>query len=190
MIFRKHNHCNGSICYHEKRYFGIRVSHWKMISVLLTVLFLTGVVYLFLRSSYDYEVMLRKPVSLIYPIRMNAYAEEVDAGHSAEPKFPLADLSEREKNIALIKNIFGRDSETAIRVFTCESGLRSKAENDHNYDGFPDIGIAQIHVTSQSLFTVSEMFDAYANLLQAKRMFDSRGWQPWESSNPCHHALK
>lgn len=97
----------------------------------------------------------------------------------------LADEPERVRNTQLIKTIFGKDSAQAIRVFTCESGLRTLAMNEHNHDGFPDVGVAQIHVTSQSAFTVKEMQNAVANLYRAKAMFDSRGFQPWDSSKSC-----
>jgi hypothetical protein len=97
----------------------------------------------------------------------------------------LAPLPERQRNAQLIRYYFGRDADQAIRVFTCESGLRTLAENDHNADGFPDIGIAQIHVTPSHPFTADEMKNPVANLLQAKKLFDDRGWQPWDSSRHC-----
>jgi hypothetical protein len=92
---------------------------------------------------------------------------------------------ERVRNTQLIKTIFGKDAQQAIKVFTCESGLRTMAMNEHNSDGFPDVGIAQIHVTDKSAFTVPEMQSPVANLYRAKEMFDSRGWQPWDSSKAC-----
>lgn len=97
----------------------------------------------------------------------------------------LAPQPERERNEKLIRWIFGRDAQQAIKVFTCESGLRSEAMNTHNSDGFPDVGIAQIHVTNSMPFSVDEMKNPIANLYQAKRLFDTRGWQPWDSSKSC-----
>lgn len=117
---------------------------------------------------------------IISPLAERAFADDVTFKQPA-----LAPEPERVRNIGLIRNIFGKDSPDAIHVFTCESGLRTLAENDHNDDGFPDIGVAQIHVTSGSVFSIADMRNPMANLLQAKRMFDNRGWQPWASSQRC-----
>lgn len=97
-----------------------------------------------------------------------------------------APLSERERNINLIKRYFGKDADDAIRVFTCESGLRTEAINPNNKDGNPDVGIAQIHVYPSDPFTIEDMKNPYANLAEAKHKFDNRGWQPWVSSYKCH----
>jgi len=98
---------------------------------------------------------------------------------------PLAPEPERQRNIELIQTIFGSDADQAIKVFTCESGLRTLAMNTHNTDGFPDVGVAQIHVTDRSAFTVEEMQNAVANIYRAKAMFDDRSWSPWDSSKVC-----
>ncbi len=147
---------------------------YKEVAVILLIL--TPVIY------FGHLAAGERKGNFISPLPDNAYANTIHV----EYKIPvLAPLPERERNIQLIKWVFGKNSEQAIKVFTCESGLRSTAMNWNNSDHYPDAGLAQIHVTNSSPFTWQEMQNPIANLYQAKTLFDNRGWQPWDSSAHC-----
>ncbi len=158
---------------------GFQFKGYKEVAVICLILI--PVVY------FGNKVQGEQKGKFISPIPENSYANTIKPEEQKMPE--LAPLPERERNIQLIKWVFGKDSEQAIKVFTCESGLRSKAMNWGNSDHYPDAGIAQIHVTSSSPFTWQEMQNPIANLYQAKTLFDNRGWQPWDSSKHCWGSL-
>jgi hypothetical protein len=165
----------------EGRIYGLKISTWKNINTECGLIIIVG--------YFGHQVAI-KDVDLhrhlVSPISMKAYA--YDAPQWKQPE--MAPIAERQRNIILIRRYFGADSDTAIKVFSCESGLRADAVNPKNDDGYPDIGLAQIHVTSSDPFTIAEMKNPEANLAEAKYKFDHRGWQPWASSNGCHHMWK
>jgi hypothetical protein len=164
----------------EGRIYGLKISTWKNINAACGLIIIVG--------YFGHQVAI-KDVDLhrhlVSPISMKAYAYDAPAWRQPE----LAPMAERTRNAQLIRYYFGKDATDATKVFTCESGLRTEAINPHNDDHFPDIGIAQIHVTDRSPFTVDEMKNPVANLLQAKKMFDERGWQPWDSSRACWKGM-
>lgn len=85
---------------------------------------------------------------------------------------------------ALIKDIFGKDADIAIAVFTAESGLRCNAESGINKNGTRDHGIAQINDVNIAKFHGKDPLDCKANLEVAKSMFDSwGGWGAWSAYN-------
>lgn len=69
-----------------------------------------------------------------------------------------------------IRKIFRSDARIALAVFKAESGLRCDSVSPTN-----DHGVAQLHG--------KPIYDCTENLLEAKRMFDRRGWQPWVAYN-------
>jgi hypothetical protein len=75
-----------------------------------------------------------------------------------------------------ICSVFGKDCPEALRIFTCESGLRPSAKGT-NTNGSTDVGIAQIN----SIHSIPEAYlkNPHINILVAKQMFDSQGWGPW-----------
>jgi hypothetical protein len=95
--------------------------------------------------------------------------------------------SPEELVIAEIKEVFGKDGDDAVRVFTCESKLKSKCNDGLNKNGSVDCGIAQVnsvHGVSRKWLLKPEI-----NIRVAKQLFDEQGWNPWRSSNSCHHML-
>lgn len=77
-----------------------------------------------------------------------------------------------------IRNTFPEDPESAIQVFTCESGLRATAFNGANTNGTWDAGIAQIN--SIHGYDKESLFDEDFNLEVARKIYDRAGsWQPW-----------
>lgn len=119
---------------------------------------------------------------------LDALADRVEA---KEMLSPLADAmiveKQVEKPVAVythpktiedkIKALWPNDWETAIKVFTCESGLNPTAYNE-NTNGSIDVGIAQvnsIHGVSAKMLT-----DVDVNLAVARQIYDNAGgWTPW-----------
>ncbi len=159
----------------ENRILGLKKRTWISIIIILAIMMTT--------AYFGNQVVAHEPGKFISPLPADAYTYD-----SAPTPYLMpspAPLPERQRNIQLIDWIFGADAEQAVKVFMCESGLRTDAINWNNADHFPDVGIAQIHTTSSSLFRLDEMENAVANLYQAKRLFDTRGFQPWDSSKSC-----
>ena len=78
-----------------------------------------------------------------------------------------------------IKNIicavFLNECDLAIRVFTQESNLNSKAIGDHGNS----IGIAQIHLPAHKNKVNCDLFEPECNIRLAKQIRDSSGWGAW-----------
>lgn len=92
----------------------------------------------------------------------------------------------------IIKEVFGKDSGVALKVFGGESGLKpdSKGWNcryngksqackvaDRHLAWSVDCGVAQINVKGQEC--PAELIEPRHNIEHAKGMFDRRGWCPW-----------
>ena len=80
-----------------------------------------------------------------------------------------------------IKQVFGEDSEDALRIASCESKLDPEAKNPNS----SATGIFQIiHSTwgGNTDEPFSEAVNYKKNIEVAKTLFDARGWQPWV----CH----
>lgn len=88
--------------------------------------------------------------------------------------------AERDANIGLIKKIWGVDSETGVKIATCESGMRTEATYD-NTNGTQDQGIFQVN----TVHNMSDMFNATANISYAYTLFLKQGVAPWTSSQSC-----
>lgn len=89
--------------------------------------------------------------------------------------------SQQEQIVAFIKQTFGEDSEDAIAIAKCESGLRPNAIN-HNTDAnqTTDYGVFQINDHWQGVDNTNFLFDYKINILMAKAIFDGRGnWSAW-----------
>lgn len=84
--------------------------------------------------------------------------------------------TEKEEIIDYIRLKFGEDSDMALKVFTCESGLRPSAINwgDAKITGMPSQGIAQINAPYND-----DLFDWKYNIDIAYEMYSRRNWQPW-----------
>jgi hypothetical protein len=75
-----------------------------------------------------------------------------------------------------ICSVFGKDCADAIRVFTCESGLRPSAHGV-NTNGSTDTGIAQIN----SVHSIPEKYlkNQHVNIQIAYQIFQEQHWAPW-----------
>ena len=82
---------------------------------------------------------------------------------------------------ALIRAAFPvSEGDNAIRVATCESGLKPWAigKNDSSFD----FGVFQVNYLSTGPglgLSIPDAFTATANIAAARRLWESRGWQPW-----------
>lgn len=72
--------------------------------------------------------------------------------------------------------VFKEDCADAIKIFSCESGLRANAQGK-NKNGSTDTGIAQIN----SVHSIPETYlkNEKINILVAKQIYDRQGWRPW-----------
>ena len=81
---------------------------------------------------------------------------------------------------ALIRAVFGEHGDEALRVFTCESGLRADAVS---FDG-SSFGIAQLHAATWAPVFPDfwqRWSDAQWNIEHAKVIFERAGsFSPWE----------
>jgi hypothetical protein len=87
-----------------------------------------------------------------------------------------------------IKAVFGKDGEDALAVARCESHLRPSVCNDGmNSNGTADCGLFQVN----SIHGIDRKYltNQTINIQVAKMLFDDQGWEPWRSSNACHHML-
>lgn len=89
----------------------------------------------------------------------------------------------REHIISLIFTYFGEDAPTAVQIAMCESTLNPKAVNydDAKITGHPSWGLFQLN---RLKFT--DWDDPLINIIEAKKLFDRRGWQPWS----CARKIK
>lgn len=78
----------------------------------------------------------------------------------------MANEGDTDAATMLITDYFSDQPAKALRVARCESGLRPNAYNGAG----PYIGYFQIERGSS---------DARENVAHARRMYESRGWQPW-----------
>lgn len=142
------------------------------LSILLIAMFFALPVYLcYLNGQMD-----KKFAMLDRAVTTKVYATEYK-----EPE--MADLPEREANIAIIKKIWTTDWQIGVAIASCESGLRAGAVNRHNSNGSIDVGLFQIN--SVHNYTEDEMLDPIANAGVAYAKYVKQGTNPWYSSESC-----
>jgi len=85
----------------------------------------------------------------------------------------------------LIQVVFGDKADEARKVAKCESNMNPLAHNKKT----DDRGIFQINYkTWHKVFGDVNYFDYDTNVKLAKQIYDRSGnWNPWRSSNKCHH---
>jgi len=81
----------------------------------------------------------------------------------------------------LIAYYFKGDSEDALLIAQCESGLNPKAFNPTNNSN--DRGIFQISTKWHPEVSDECGFDEECNIREAKRIFDESGWEAWMCAN-------
>lgn len=107
----------------------------------------------------------------------------------ADTASPTPVVSEIPKNDpeSIIQSVFGKDAPIMLKIARCESGIRKDATNK-NKNGTQDRGVFQINSNTWPGYTDIDYnwaYDAKANILVAKKIFDARGTQPWYSSEKC-----
>jgi hypothetical protein len=103
---------------------------------------------------------------------------------------PQAELTEDISK--KIIQVFGEDSNIALRIAKCESGLR-QFENGKVLRGIQnsqDIGVFQINeyyhlAESQKLGKEFYLYATQGNINYAKYLFDQQGTKPWSWSKDC-----
>lgn len=92
----------------------------------------------------------------------------------------------------IIRQHFGDKADEAIKVFTCESHLNPETIGDKNlaylYDGKiygRSIGLAQVRVlqgrTDNPAEYEEKLKDPRENMREAKKIYDSAGWNAWRN---------
>ena len=76
-----------------------------------------------------------------------------------------------------IKRVWGKDSQDAICIATCESNLRPGAIGD-KWSAFKSYGVFQIrHLPGRP--AISKLLDPAFNIRYAYNLFLHNGWRPW-----------
>ena len=85
----------------------------------------------------------------------------------------------RQQGLRIKLHIDPEDPELAIKIFTCESGLREEAFNPHNSNGTWDAGLTQVN----SVHGVSKamLMDVDVNMAVARVIYERAGnsFSPW-----------
>lgn len=120
------------------------------------------------------------------PIVETAHAEPVE---ETQYEIVLLEVETTEEYIIKrIKQTFPEDSETAVKVARCESGLRVEIQSQHqlSYGQERSFGLFQIHApdheaTAKRLGYGDYKTDLDQNLLMARYIYESAGkrWTPW-----------
>lgn len=93
---------------------------------------------------------------------------------------------EQVKVEKIVREVFGDKADEAIKVFKCESGLRSKCNDGTNKNGTVDCGPAQINSQAHQVAR-KWLLNPEINILIAKQIYtEQHGWSAWRSSRKCH----
>lgn len=148
------------------------------------------------------DVELVSPIALVPTVQAS---ELVEASPLPTPTPSPEPKTEKEEIEAYIREVFGKDGERAVQIFTCESGLNPEVVGDKHLlaelDGEmigDSIGIAQIRTGNKAGtydktnwnrakangMSVEEfrtyLKDYKNNIDYAKKMFDRAGsFKPW-----------
>jgi len=92
----------------------------------------------------------------------------------------------------MIRQVFPEDSQTAIAVASCESGLKPSAFNGSNNNGSTDGGLWQINtVHDKELQRLGlDKFDPEDATEFARILYEKNGWMDWVCFwSPKHMAM-
>jgi len=161
---------------HIKRIFGLTPRAWKLIILVLLILFIL--------SSIAYWVEMAGRSFAMFERNTKVYAQTAPREYKAPV---LADQTTQEAMIAVIKKVWRRDWNTGVAIARCESGLRPDAFNGHNKNGTWDAGLFQVNTIHG--ISKEDLMNPYANAGYAYAIYKEQGIQPWYSSNSCHGLL-
>jgi len=123
------------------------------------------------------------------PIAEEAHAEILEVEVAEEPKEVLLEVTYTQDDIIRkIKETFPEDSETAVKIAKCESGLRIVVQSQHtlSYGQERSFGLFQIHAldwqhAAERLGLEDYRTDINDNLALARHIYEVAGkrWTPW-----------
>ncbi len=121
------------------------------------------------------------PTKLVSPLPLDG---KLNVEPTAIPTpVKVAELSEQESSIAVIKKVWRKDWKVGVAIAKCESGLRANAFNNKNINGSTDTGLFQIN--SVHGISKEDLMNPYANAGFAYSIFKEQGVNPWYSSEKC-----
>jgi len=125
---------------------------------------------------------LKLGTSLLSPVPQNdlVFAREKPQDTPKPSPTPIDPIEYRKQ---IVRDVFGKDADDAIKVFMCE-GLRSNKCNDGlNKNGSFDCGVAQIN----SVHGIARkwLLNPEINIRVAYQIFQAQGWNPWT----CKYVL-
>lgn len=152
---------------------------WKHQATLLLmgcVCFFLGMRVLTLEHEKSREVI--SPLAKFQPPVVLTKTE-----YRTQVKYELPETVEDE-----IHAVFGEKAGEAIKVFSCESGLRSVCNDGTNRNGTVDCGVPQINTAAHGI-NRKWLLEPGIAIRVAKKLYDEQGWGPWYSSRSCHGLL-
>lgn len=94
---------------------------------------------------------------------------------------PASRPTGEETLVALVRDTFPEDPETAVRIVSCESGWNPAAVSHTDDHGLFQIH-APIHLGPGGVaagLSREDLHDPATNVRVARILFDQSGWQPW-----------
>lgn len=90
----------------------------------------------------------------------------------------------------LIRETFPEESERAVAVALCESGVEQFRDDGEPVQGpTQDFGLFQIHIPTHGprleQLGLDVKHSIEDNIAYARLLYDSEGWQPWTASEHC-----
>lgn len=160
--------------------------------IFITLFIVAGVVGFFYFRWYEAEQKRLAECQVMFPLcdtkgflsplgSIPLYVDEVKAkevenvaSEVEEVEIDIDDPIQRE-----ILEVFKGEYKNAIKIASCESGLRPDAWNE-NTNGSVDVGVFQIN--SVHGIRAKWLLNPEVNIRVAKQLFDEQGWNPWVCS--------
>ena len=160
----------------------------KKLALFSTILFCIFYISAWLISVFfnKFELRFQSPIQFQYPILIQERSQELVS--------PLVSVAKAESVVVTmptdpieleIYEVFGEEEyKSALKIFTCESGLRTNAVGKNSNGSF-DAGIPQIN----SVHGIRQKWlkNPAIAIRVAKQLFDEQGgFGAWYSSYECH----
>ena len=144
----------------------------------------------FFALFFTYKIQITKVETKVNDDNIQITQEHRDSsspvvGINTRTKVNQSTSQETQSIRATVCQIFKDNCQQAIRVFECESGLRSTAISRTG-----DYGVTQINLRSHASKIpvedkVSYLFNPDNNIRLAHSIWQNQGWRPWYSSEHC-----
>ncbi len=164
---------------------------WLLMMTLVSIIYLIGVSISFYRlervqnQRLSYKVFALEQKLRVEEERNDALAIKLDQEVQDRGRY----VSPEAKGYVegLVKQYFGANASTALRVFNCESGLSPFNYHQNKAGLGADLGVAQVNskfhqARFEKMFGIPFEIGAYIpelNLKYAKYLFDHSGFNPW-----------